>query len=204
MKFELPLRRYSSDCLSPYIDKLTMDIHYNGHHVAYINALNNEIKDWPNKNPNQFLLNVLSKISEYPKIIRNNAGGHFNHSMFWKILTPEKKDIFDYGKILNAIEKKFGSFESFKNFFSEKAKAVFGSGWTWLCKDKEGSLFITTTANQDNPLMDVISDENKGIPVLCLDVWEHAYYLQYKNNRIDYINAFWNVVDWQEVEKNFL
>lgn len=190
--FELPKLKYSYDALEPYIDAKTMEIHHMKHHQTYIDKLNKAIAgtEWEGKSIEEILANV----SKLDVAIRNNAGGHWNHSFFWEILStggasPE-------GELLEAINKSFGSFEDFKKKFEESALGVFGSGWTWLINEN-GELKIINTKLQDNPLMD--DAPVKGVPILGLDVWEHAYYLKYQNKRADYITAFWNVINWQKV-----
>jgi len=196
--YELPELDYSYNSLEPYIDAITMEIHHSRHHKAYIDNLNKAIvgSDYEKTE----LTELLKNISKLPVVIRNNGGGHFNHSFFWENLG--KSDLSAPGGILaSAIEKKFGSFDNFKTQFSDAAKTRFGSGWAWLSVDADFELFISSTPNQDNPLMDVA--EQKGTPILGLDVWEHAYYLKYQNKRPDYIEAFWKVVNWKEVERRF-
>ncbi len=197
MAFELPALPYAPDALEPHIDKATMEIHHGKHHNAYVTNLNKALEgsDLANKS----IEDILTTISKASPAIRNNGGGHYNHSLFWTLLTP-KSSGKPSGDLLSAIEKKFGSFEKFKEDFATAATGRFGSGWAWLISNK-GELDITSTPNQDNPLMDVA--EKKGFPLLGLDVWEHAYYLKYQNKRPDYITAFWNVVNWDEVSKRF-
>ncbi|NJN28439.1 MAG: superoxide dismutase [Cyclobacteriaceae bacterium] len=194
-QFELPYLPYSTSDLEPYISEATMEVHYNKHHRGYVAKLiqaleDSKYEDWP-------LVELLARASLLGDKIRNNAGGHFNHTLFWSILSPEP--IKPYGKLLNQIEAAFESYESFQEQFARKAMSHFGSGWAWLIIDSDGILQLTTTANQDNPLMDVA--EQKGYPLFGLDLWEHAYYLDYQNNKADYIDAFWNVLDWTEVSK---
>ena len=197
MAFELPALPYAPDALEPHIDKATMEIHHGKHHNAYVTNLNKALEgsDLANKS----IEDILTTISKASPAIRNYGGGHYNHSLFWTLLTP-KSSGKPSGDLLSAIEKKFGSFEKFKEDFATAATGRFGSGWAWLISNK-GELDITSTPNQDNPLMDVA--EKKGFPLLGLDVWEHAYYLKYQNKRPDYITAFWNVVNWDEVSKRF-
>jgi len=198
MAFELPKLDYAYNALEPHIDARTMEIHYSKHHAAYINNLNAAVDgtDLAGKS----LEDLLKDVSKYPVSVRNNGGGHFNHTFFWKILSPSGGGK-PAGELLHAIEKTFGSFDQFKEQFNKAAATRFGSGWAWLVKDSSGKLAVTSTPNQDNPLMDVA--DLKGIPLLGLDVWEHAYYLHYQNRRPDYINAFWNVVNWTEVAARF-
>lgn len=196
--YELESLPYSYDALEPHFDKMTMEIHHSKHHQAYINNLNAAIKD--NEMSHIPLENLMKDISKYPTAVRNNGGGHYNHSMFWNVLSPTGGGLAS-GKLGNEIEKKFGSFEKFKEEFSNAAKTRFGSGWAWLSVDESGELFVSSTPNQDNPLMDVV--EKKGTPILGLDVWEHAYYLKFQNRRPDYVGTFWNIVNWDQVAKNY-
>lgn len=199
--FTLPALPYPTGGLEPYIDKLTMEIHHGKHHQAYINNLNDAVKDTVY---NEYELDdIIARIttSDADKKIRNNAGGHWNHSFFWQIMAPSSNSAPE-GQLATAINTTFGSFDKFKVAFSDAAKSVFGSGWAWLCVGKDKGLFITTTPNQDNPLMLQIAAKT-GTPVLGLDVWEHAYYLKHQNKRPDYINAFFSVVNWKEVALRF-
>jgi superoxide dismutase, Fe-Mn family len=197
MAFELPALPYASDALEPHFDKATMEIHHGKHHNAYVTNLNKALEgsDLANKSIEE----ILANISKASPAVRNNGGGHYNHSLFWKILSP-KGGGKPTGDLAAAIDKKFGSFEKFKEEFSNAGVTRFGSGWAWLIANN-GNLEICSTPNQDNPLMDVA--EKKGTPILGLDVWEHAYYLKYQNRRPDYIAAFWNVVDWEAVSQRF-
>jgi superoxide dismutase, Fe-Mn family len=193
--FQLPPLPYSFDALEPHIDKLTMEIHHDRHHKAYVDNLNKavaEVKGVP-----AAIEQMMPNISTYSMAIRNNGGGHYNHSLFWKLLSPSGGGE-PTGAIADGINASFGSFFSFKEKFNAAATGRFGSGWAWLVVNK-GKLEIGSTPNQDNPLMDI--SDFKGKPVLALDVWEHAYYLKYLNKRVDYINAFWNLVNWVEVNK---
>jgi superoxide dismutase, Fe-Mn family len=197
MAFELPALPYASDALEPHIDKATMEIHHGKHHNAYVTNLNKALEgsDLANKPIEE----ILKNISKASPAVRNNGGGHYNHSLFWKILSP-KGGGKPTGDLAAAIDKKFGSFEKFKEEFSNAGATRFGSGWAWLIVNN-GSLEVCSTPNQDNPLMDVA--DKKGTPILGLDVWEHAYYLKYQNRRPDYIAAFWNLVDWEAVSQRF-
>jgi Fe-Mn family superoxide dismutase len=195
MAFELPPMGYAYTALEPHIDARTMEIHYTKHHQAYVNNLNSALSggEWEKRS----ILEILSSISKLPAAVRNNGGGHYNHTLFWKILGPNAGGA-PTGELANAINKHFGSFEKFREQFTNAALTRFGSGWAWLVKNGD-ELKITSTPNQDNPLMDIA--EVKGIPILGVDVWEHAYYLKYQNRRNEYLNAFWNVVNWDEVSK---
>lgn len=193
--FELPKLKYSYDALEPFIDAKTMEIHHTKHHAAYISKLNEAIAgtEFEGKTLEEILVN-----ENLPPAVRNNAGGHWNHSFFWEILKVNNGEI-PQGDLADKINKSFGSFEDFKKQFEEQALTLFGSGWVWLML-KDGNLKIVKTPLQDNPLMNFIP-ENKGAPILGLDVWEHAYYLNYQNRRADYIKAFWNIVDWKKIEE---
>lgn len=198
MAFELPKLAYAYDALEPYIDATTMDIHYNKHHGAYTNNLNNAIKDTELEKLS--INELLKNISKYPVAVRNNGGGYFNHNLFWEVLKPNGGGK-PGGELLKAIEKSFGTYEKFTETFTNAALTRFGSGWAWLIKKDDGSLVVSSTPNQDNPLMDI--SEVKGSPILGLDVWEHAYYLKYQNRRPEYVQAFWNVVNWDRVSQFF-
>jgi Fe-Mn family superoxide dismutase len=197
-KFNLPELPYTNDALEPYIDRATMEIHHDKHHSAYVSNLNKEIESL--KNGLISIEEIIKNIGKenYSLAIRNNAGGHYNDSLFWKLMKADGGGT-PTGKLLEEIKKSFGSFDDFKIKFSDVATKIFGSGWAWLVLNN-GKLEIGITPNQDNPLMDISSF--KGTPVLCLDVWEHAYYLKYQNRRADYIKGWWNVVNWDEVTKN--
>lgn len=197
MSFTLPKLDYEYNDLEPNIDGRTMEIHHTKHHQGYINNLNNAIAGTELENAS--IEEILSKISSASTAVRNNGGGHFNHTMFWKMLSPNGGGK-PTGKLLSAIEEKFGSFDNFTDEFSKAAATRFGSGWAWLVVTDNG-LEITSTPNQDNPLMDDASV--KGKPILALDVWEHAYYLNYQNRRPDYISAFFNVINWEEVASRY-
>ncbi len=197
MAFELPKLTYAYNALEPHIDARTMEIHHTKHHAAYIANLNNAIAGSDAEKLN--IEEICKNISKYAMPIRNNAGGHFNHSLFWSIMSPNAGGE-PTGELAAAINASFGSFAAFKTQFSTAGATRFGSGWAWLLI-KEGKLVVSSTPNQDNPLMDVA--EVKGVPILGMDVWEHAYYLHYQNRRPDYISAFWNVINWNEVAKRF-
>jgi Fe-Mn family superoxide dismutase len=198
MAFELPLLPYALDALEPHIDARTMEIHHSKHHAAYVNNLNAAIAGTEAENMN--ILELMSNMSKFSPAVRNNGGGHLNHSLFWTIMGPNGGGA-PTGKIAEAIDKDLGGFEKFKEEFSKAATTRFGSGWAWLYVSN-GKLTVGSTPNQDNPLMDVA--DIHGAPILGLDVWEHAYYLNYQNRRPDYIQAFFNVINWSEVEKLYL
>ncbi len=198
MAFTLPALPYANNALEPHIDAKTMEIHHGKHHNAYVTNLNAAIAGKPEESLS--IEEICMNISKYPVAVRNNGGGHYNHSLFWTIMAPNTGGT-PTGALADAINAAFGSFDEFKTKFAAAATTRFGSGWAWLIKDASGKLQITSTPNQDNPLMDVA--EVKGTPILGLDVWEHAYYLNYQNRRPDYITAFWNVVNWNEVSKRF-
>jgi Fe-Mn family superoxide dismutase len=193
MPFELPSLPYSNNALEPHFDAQTMEIHHDRHHAAYVTNLNAAISS-DRALDNKTIETLLAEVSKLPAAVRNNGGGHYNHSLFWKLLKPNGGGD-PTGKLGEDINATFGSFEKFKEEFAKAATTRFGSGWAWLIVSN-GKLVISSTPNQDNPLMDVA--EVKGAPILALDVWEHAYYLKYQNKRPDYINAFWNLVNWDE------
>jgi Fe-Mn family superoxide dismutase len=195
MAFELPQLGYDYTALEPHIDARTMEIHYTKHHQAYVTNLNNAVTgtEWENRG----LEDIHANISKLPPVVRNNSGGHYNHTLFWKIMGPNAGGA-PQGDLMDAINRYFGSFDKFKELFNNAAMTRFGSGWAWLVKTG-AELKITSTPNQDNPLMDLA--DIKGTPILGVDVWEHAYYLKYQNRRNEYLSAFWNVVNWQEVSK---
>jgi len=198
MAFELPALPYASDALEPYIDKATMEIHHGKHHNAYVTNLNNAIAGTDAESKS--LEELLANISSYAPAVRNNGGGHYNHSLFWTVIGPNAGGE-PTGELAQAINEAFGSFEDFKKKFSDAGATRFGSGWAWLSVAADGKLQVSSTPNQDNPLMDVA--DVKGTPILGLDVWEHAYYLHYQNRRPDYIAAFWNVVNWDAVAERY-
>ena len=198
MAFVLPALAYATDALEPNIDKATMEIHHGKHHQAYVDNLNKAIAGTPAKNMK--LDDIIKNISKYPVAVRNNGGGHYNHTMFWELMSPNAA-AQPSGDLAKAINDAFGSFDDFKKKFAEAGTTRFGSGWAWLSVDSGHKLQISSTPNQDNPLMDVA--EVKGSPILGMDVWEHAYYLKYQNRRADYIAAFWNVVNWNNVADRY-
>lgn len=197
MAFTLPALPYASDALEPHFDKLTMEIHHGKHHQAYVDNLNKAIAG--TENENKSLEDLVAKAGSISPAVRNNGGGHWNHSFFWLSLAPNAGGA-PSGKLADAINSAFGSFDAFKEKFNAAGVSRFGSGWAWLIV-KDGKLEITSSPNQDNPLMDVA--EVKGTPLLGVDVWEHAYYLKYQNRRAEYLAAFWNVVNWDAVSKRF-
>ena len=198
MAFSLPELPYAPTALEPYIDARTMEIHHGKHHAAYVNNLNAALEgsEYAAKSLDE-LMAVMSILSP---AVRNNGGGHWNHSMFWTVLGPNGSGA-PTGALAEAIDTTFGNLDEFKKQFAQAGATRFGSGWAWLCVGSDGKLFVCSTPNQDNPLMDLA--EKKGTPVLGLDVWEHAYYLNYQNRRPDYIAAFWSVVNWDEVARRF-
>ncbi len=195
MAYQLPALDYDYAALEPHIDARTMEIHHTKHHQAYITNLNNALAGTDGESIP--LEQLMASISKYPIAVRNNGGGHYNHSLFWKVISPNGGGN-PTGKIAEWIDRDFGSYEEFKKKFAAAATSRFGSGWAWLC-EKNGKLDICSTPNQDNPLMDVPEAGCGGNPILGLDVWEHAYYLNYQNRRPDYITAFFNVINWDEV-----
>lgn len=196
-KFELPKLPYNFDALEPHIDARTMEIHHDKHHAGYVSKLNGAVDG--SDLANLSLEELLKNVSKYPVAVRNNGGGHYNHSLFWEVMGPNKGGE-PKGELAEAVKSAFGSFNDFKEKFSNAAATRFGSGWAWLVVNN-GKLVVTSTPNQDNPLMDVA--DVKGTPILGLDVWEHAYYLKYQNKRPDYIAEWWNVVNWDEVAKRY-
>jgi len=197
--FKLPALPYEYNSLEPFIDQQTMTIHHDLHHGGYVTKLNTALEGNPefqNKSIEELLQSLESLPESIRMAVRNNGGGHFNHSLFWSILSSEKSE--PSSQLTSAISTSFGSFEAFKEQFTTIASTRFGSGWVWLVKKEDGTLEVLSTPNQDNPLMD-----KTGTPILALDVWEHAYYLKYQNKRPDYINAFWNIVNWGKVSEFF-
>ncbi|MDX9848499.1 MAG: superoxide dismutase [Tenuifilaceae bacterium] len=197
-KFTFPELPYSYDALETFVDKTTMEIHYSRHHRAYFNNFVKSVDEL--KLASMTLDQIFANASKYPVTIRNNGGGYYNHNLFWEVMSPNGGEI-PSGKFMKVIESSFGSFDAFKKEFEGAAITQFGSGWAWLSVDKDGKLFVSSTPNQDNPLMDVVA--KRGTPILGLDVWEHAYYLQYQNMRATYVGNFWKVVNWQVVEAKF-
>ncbi len=198
-KFTLPVLPYAYDALEPYIDARTMEIHHNKHHAGYVNNLNKALEsyaEFQDKSLEDLVINYDQLPESIRTAVRNNAGGHLNHSLFWTMM---KKDGGGNPRdnVLKAIRAEFETFDAFKDRFTAAAKTVFGSGWAWLCVDQNGKVVVTTTPNQDSPL------KNGLFPILGLDVWEHAYYLKYQNKRPDYISAWWHVIDWNGVEDNY-
>lgn len=197
MSFILAELEFDYDALEPYIDAKTMEIHYTKHHAGYLKKFNAAIEELglEDKSPAE----IFAEVSKYPDKIRNNGGGFYNHLLFWKFLTPDSHESDIDAALHDDIVKYFGTVQKMKEEFSEAAAGRFGSGWAWLIKKSNGELIITSTPNQDNPLMDI--NDIKGEPLLCLDVWEHAYYLNYQNRRPEYIEAFWNIVNWKYVSE---
>lgn len=205
MAYQLPKLNYSYDALQPYIDARTMEIHHTKHHNAYITNLNTALESLSYQAPSDIsdLIKDLSKVPDAIRTtVRNNAGGHANHAFFWNILT-NKSSKKPLGQLASAIDNELGGFDKFKEDFKKTALSRFGSGWAWLSLKKDGKLAISSTPNQDSPLMHGIA-ESEGTPLLGLDVWEHAYYLNYQNRRADYIDAFWNIIDWDAVNNHYL
>ncbi|SMO40885.1 superoxide dismutase, Fe-Mn family [Gracilimonas mengyeensis] len=198
MSYELPELSFEYDALKPSIDAKTMEIHHTKHHQGYTNKFNNAIEGTDLED--QDIEEIFSSVSKHSTAVRNNGGGFYNHSLFWSILAPNAGGSPD-GELAEAIDKAFGSFDAFKEEFASAAGSRFGSGWAWLIVNADGELEITSTPNQDNPLMDVA--DVQGTPILGLDVWEHAYYLNYQNRRPDYISSFWNVVNWDKVAEYY-
>lgn len=198
MAFKLPDLPYSYDALEPYIDARTMEIHHGKHHQAYTTNLNAAIEG--TEHEGETIEEILHHISKHSAAVRNNGGGYYNHNLFWEIMGPNSLGKPE-GDLALAINATFGSFDNFKDEFSKAAATRFGSGWAWLCVEN-GKLTVCSTPNQDNPLMDAVTNCN-GTPILALDVWEHAYYLNYQNRRPDYVNAFFNVINWEKVSKKY-
>lgn len=199
MAFRLPDLPYDFNALEPHIDARTMEIHHGKHHATYVSKLNEALEkapDFQNKSIEEILRSLDQAPKEVQAALRNHGGGHFNHSLFWKAMSP-KGGGKPAGDLLAAIEKGFGGFDAFKDKFSAAAAGVFGSGWAWLCMDSSKKLLVTTTPNQDSPVSQGL------VPILGVDVWEHAYYLKYQNRRPEYITAFWNVIFWEQVARSF-
>jgi len=199
MAFELPKLNYAYNALEPHIDARTMEIHHSKHHQAYVTNLNTAITGTEMEKLS--LEQLMANISKYPAAVRNNGGGHYNHSLFWEIMAPGAGGL-PQGEVAAAIEKDLGGFEKFKADFSQAGATRFGSGWAWLAIKADGKLCVCSTPNQDNPLMDLA--DCKGQPILGMDVWEHAYYLNYQNRRPDYMNAFFNLINWKKVNELYL
>jgi superoxide dismutase, Fe-Mn family len=199
---ELPKLEYEYNALEPHIDAKTMEIHHSKHHAGYTNNYNAAVQgtDLERKDVEEVIKNLNSVPADKKNVIRNNGGGFVNHKLFWSVLSPNGGGE-PTGELSEAINSEFGSFDEFKEKFSIAAKTRFGSGWAWLCVKSDGSLCVCSTANQDNPMMDIA--DCPGTPILGLDVWEHAYYLNYQNRRPDYVAAFWNIVNWEEVARRF-
>ena len=189
---------YAYNALEPFVDAQTMEIHYSKHHAAYVKNLNAALTGTADEKLS--LNEIFDKVSKLPMAVRNNAGGHYNHELFWSVLTPEKNTKMST-ELENAINDTFGSLDKLKEKLNAAGASRFGSGWAWLVVTKEGKLVVSSTANQDNPLMDVA--EVKGTPIFGIDVWEHAYYLKYQNKRADYLSALWNVVNWTEISNRY-
>lgn len=198
MAFELPALPYATNALEPHIDATTMEIHHGKHHAAYVTNLNKALEG--KNEANNTIEEICKNISQYPAAVRNNGGGHYNHSLFWTIMSDNAGGN-PSGQLATAIDAAFGSFDNFKTKFAEAGATRFGSGWAWLIVGQDGKLAVTSTPNQDNPLMDIA--EVKGTPILGMDVWEHAYYLKYQNRRPDYMAAFFNVINWDAVATKF-
>ncbi len=199
MSFQLPTLPYAHNALEPYIDATTMQIHHTKHHQAYINNLNKAIEGTPQDN--KTIEELLANVSKLSPAVRNNGGGHWNHSFFWQIIAPNMSGVSPKNNLLLAIQNSFGNFDNFKEKFNAAGIGRFGSGWVWLIKKEDNKLEITSTPNQDNPLMDIA--EVKGTPILGVDVWEHAYYLKYQQNRAEYLNNIWHIINWDKVASLF-
>ncbi|QJD96510.1 superoxide dismutase [Mucilaginibacter robiniae] len=196
MAFVLPALPYATDALEPHIDKQTMEIHHGKHHQAYVTNLNKALEGKPEANSS--IEEIITHISKYPAAVRNNGGGHYNHTLFWTLLSPNGGGE-PTGELAQAIKNTFGSLDELKTKMNEAGATRFGSGWAWLVVTADKKLAVTSTPNQDNPLMDLPEITVKGTPILGIDVWEHAYYLKYQNRRPDYLSAIWNVVNWNHV-----
>lgn len=196
-KFEFPQLPYAYDALEPFIDKQTMEIHYSKHHKAYFDNFGNAIKG--TELESKTIEEIFANISKYPAAVRNNGGGFYNHVIYWESMKLNSGKLS--AKLQTAINNTFGSIDELKKLFLDAGKTRFGSGWSWLSVNDKGELFVSSTPNQDNPLMDIA--EKKGTPILAMDVWEHAYYLKYQNRRPDYVEAFWNIINWELVSKKY-
>jgi superoxide dismutase, Fe-Mn family len=199
MAFTLAPLPYASDALEPHFDQATMEIHHGRHHNAYVTNLNAAIAGTANEGKS--IEELVANAGAISPAVRNNGGGHWNHTFFWNSLSPNGGGV-PVGELAAAIDAKFGSFDGFKDEFKKACLTRFGSGWAWLCVKADGSLCVCSSPNQDNPLMDI--SDNKGTPIIGLDVWEHAYYLKYQNKRPDFVDAYWNVVDWNKAEALYL
>lgn len=195
-EFSLPKLNYSFTSLEPVIDSVTMRVHYTKHHQGYVINLNNALKSQPQKS----LDSILMSVSKYPTAVRNNAGGHFNHTLFWECLTPGGREL--KGDLLQEITKTYGSLDSLQKLMTTQGTTLFGSGWVWLIVNKENKLQVITSINQDNPIMDLAPIQ--GAPILGIDVWEHAYYLKYQNKRADYLKNIWKIINWEFVSAKYL
>lgn len=206
MAYQLPTLPYAYDALEPHFDRQTMEIHHTKHHQTYVNNANAALEKLPAElaalTPEELIKQLGRVPTELQVAVRNNVGGHANHSLFWTVLTPNSSKV-PTDKVASAINDAFGSFEAFQEKFEAAAKTRFGSGWAWLVVNKDGKLEVTSSANQDTPLASKAFGGSDATPILALDVWEHAYYLHYQNRRPDYIKAFWNLVNWDEVERRF-
>jgi Fe-Mn family superoxide dismutase len=200
--FQLPTLLYGTDGLEPIIDEQTMTIHHGRHHRGYVDNLNAQVEFFPGL-ADMSLVEIMENISDFSRAVRNNGGGHYNHDLFWRIMAPEDRTGEPSAELQKAIERDFGSLEDMKIAFAQAAATRFGSGWAWLIVTPEGRLKVTTTPNQDNPHMDIVAPDDRGEPILALDVWEHAYYLSYQNRRGDYLKYWWRVVNWVEVSRRF-
>jgi Fe-Mn family superoxide dismutase len=198
MAFTLPALPYAHEALEPHFDTMTMQIHHGKHHQAYVDNLNKALEGTDHANAS--LEELMAMMSKLPMAVRNNGGGHYNHSLFWQLLSPQGGGT-PSGALAKAIESQLGGFEAFKTAFAQAGMTRFGSGWAWLCVKSDKNLCVCSTPNQDNPLMDLA--ECPGNPILAVDVWEHAYYLHYQNRRADYLSAFWQVVNWAEVNRRY-
>jgi superoxide dismutase, Fe-Mn family len=198
--FELPALPYPADALEPHVDAETMNIHHGRHHRAYVDNLNAQVANFPEL-AGMDLEAMQARISSFNVAVRNNGGGHYNHSLFWQVMAPAGTGGAPSAALAAAIERKFGSVEALKTEMNRAATGQFGSGWAWLIVGADGELAVTATANQDNPLMDVVPV--RGVPLLAVDVWEHAYYLKYQNRRAAYLDAWWSVVNWNEVSRRY-